>query len=272
MSTLQVLLALGVIIAVGGGAWLLGVRSGERRLRAALERAADPDAPGDPGSLVGVIRGMLQRSWVPRGSEEEDTVRAAVARLHAFISQRLAEPLSRGLEGNDEDLRESVEAALTSVDDLEYFLDELPTDRETANLTKLVRQVTGEYAADWDVLIKVAAPDTPVVVTVGEEPFLDALYLILHNAGQFGGGAPVRVTVDQGGGYGRVVVRDRGPGFTAESLSRAYDPFYSTAPGGLGLGLPHARRVIQAMGGEIHLRNAGDGGAEVEVSVPRAGR
>jgi two-component system C4-dicarboxylate transport sensor histidine kinase DctB len=65
-----------------------------------------------------------------------------------------------------------------------------------------------------------------------------------------------------------VKVRDRGPGFTEEAFERAFDPFFSTTDDGLGLGLPHARRAVEGMGGRIELRNVPDGGAEVELSFP----
>lgn len=65
-------------------------------------------------------------------------------------------------------------------------------------------------------------------------------------------------------------MRDRGKGFSEEAFRRAFDPFYSTSDAGLGLGLPHARKVIESMGGRIELRNVPDGGAEVEISFPTA--
>jgi signal transduction histidine kinase len=66
----------------------------------------------------------------------------------------------------------------------------------------------------------------------------------------------------------RLRIRDQGPGFSAEALLKAQDPFYSTSPGGLGLGLPHAHRAIAQEGGEISLRNHDGQGAEVEVLLP----
>jgi signal transduction histidine kinase len=97
---------------------------------------------------------------------------------------------------------------------------------------------------------------------------MDALYLILHNAARFGGSATIDVTVVHDGSRAVVTVRDRGPGFTEDAFARAFDPFYSTTEDGLGLGLPHARRAVEAMGGHIELRNVPDGGAEVELSFP----
>jgi signal transduction histidine kinase len=97
---------------------------------------------------------------------------------------------------------------------------------------------------------------------------MDALYLVLHNAGRFGQGGTVDLTVSRNGGRSKITVRDRGSGFSEEAFRRAFDPFYSTSEEGLGLGLPHARRVVESMGGTIELRNVPDGGAEVEISFP----
>ena len=102
------------------------------------------------------------------------------------------------------------------------------------------------------------------------EALLDALYLVLHNASVFGNGEGVVSTVSSDGEWGRVLIQDGGPGFSAEALSRAYDPFYTTSEDGLGLGLSHARRAVELQAGRIHLRNRAEGGAEVEISVPLA--
>jgi signal transduction histidine kinase len=99
---------------------------------------------------------------------------------------------------------------------------------------------------------------------------MDALYLVLHNAARFGEGGTIDLSVDQADGRARIVIRDRGQGFTEEAFQRAFDPFYSTSDEGLGLGLPHARKVVEGMGGRIELRNVPDGGAEVEMSFPAA--
>jgi signal transduction histidine kinase len=80
----------------------------------------------------------------------------------------------------------------------------------------------------------------------------------------------VQLTLGEEGGRAFLRVQDSGPGFTAEALLKAMDPFYSTSPGGLGLGLPHARRAVNSQGGEVFLRNGERGGAEVEIRLPLA--
>ena len=108
----------------------------------------------------------------------------------------------------------------------------------------------------------------PVRAEVNAQAFMDALYLVLHNAGRFGGSETVDVTLKTESERAVVRVRDRGPGFTEEAFTRAFDPFYSSTDDGLGLGLPHVRKTLENMGGRIELRNVPDGGAEVEISFP----
>jgi two-component system, OmpR family, sensor histidine kinase MprB len=81
--------------------------------------------------------------------------------------------------------------------------------------------------------------------------------------------APIDVTLRDG----RLVVRDRGPGFDAEDLPRVFDRFYRarSARGlpGSGLGLAIVRHVAEAHGAGVAARNAPDGGAELSLVLAR---
>ena len=48
-----------------------------------------------------------------------------------------------------------------------------------------------------------------------------------------------------------VEVRDSGPGFAPAALERVFEPFYTTKPGGLGLGLSICRSIIEAHNGRL---------------------
>ena len=66
----------------------------------------------------------------------------------------------------------------------------------------------------------------------------------------------------------RVAVRDSGPGLTPVALERLFEPFYTTKPGGLGLGLSICRSIIEAHGGRLWVSANVPRGAIFQFTLP----
>ena len=64
-------------------------------------------------------------------------------------------------------------------------------------------------------------------------------------------------------------VADSGPGISEETRRRVFEPFFSTKPGGTGLGLAVVWRAAEAHGGEVHVLNCPEGGAAFTLRIPR---
>ena len=75
------------------------------------------------------------------------------------------------------------------------------------------------------------------------------------------------------GVYARLTVRDTGGGMDPETLSHAFEPFYTTkAPGkGTGLGLPMVYGVVKQNDGYIDVASAKGQGTVVQIYLPRHG-
>jgi PAS domain S-box-containing protein len=71
-------------------------------------------------------------------------------------------------------------------------------------------------------------------------------------------------------GYVIVAVEDSGAGFTAESQDRLFHAFFSTKPGGLGMGLSICRSIIEAHGGRLSASPNADRGATFQFALPLA--
>jgi signal transduction histidine kinase len=65
-----------------------------------------------------------------------------------------------------------------------------------------------------------------------------------------------------------VAVADSGPGLDAASLERPFEAFYTTKPGGLGLGLPICRSIIESLGGRLWATANAPRGAVFQFTVP----
>jgi PAS domain S-box-containing protein len=66
----------------------------------------------------------------------------------------------------------------------------------------------------------------------------------------------------------RVAMRDRGVGLGADQLEMIFQPFYTTKPDGLGMGLSISRSIIESHGGRLWAENNPDRGATFCFTVP----
>jgi len=118
-------------------------------------------------------------------------------------------------------------------------------------------------------------------VSVDAASITEAIYILLDNASKY---APAGTTITIGAsrdedGEVRVAVSDQGPGIPEELRERVFEKFFrvpgreSHDPhrGGVGLGLPIARRLIEAQAGRIWIQApAGERGTTVVVLLPAA--
>jgi signal transduction histidine kinase len=96
---------------------------------------------------------------------------------------------------------------------------------------------------------------------------------LVGNAVKYGGAARVTV-LGPASGLLQISVEDDGPGLPADQLERVFEPFYrvedsrNRETGGTGLGLPIARNILRAHGGDVVLANRPGGGARALVTLP----
>ena len=65
-----------------------------------------------------------------------------------------------------------------------------------------------------------------------------------------------------------VTVRASGPGLASTTLERVFESFFTTKPGGLGLGLSICRSIVEAHGGRLWASANEPRGAVFQFTVP----
>jgi PAS domain S-box-containing protein len=98
------------------------------------------------------------------------------------------------------------------------------------------------------------------------------LNLLLNAAQATQGRGTIGVGVAHQDGFCVVEIVDDGPGIPPPVREKVFRPFFSTKPGGTGLGLANARRVVEEHGGSIAIECPESGGTRVIVRLPAAPR
>jgi signal transduction histidine kinase len=123
-------------------------------------------------------------------------------------------------------------------------------------------------AANIDIRLY-AAPGVPPAL-LDRDLFRQALLNLMLNAEQAipDGGEIVLQTRSEGDTVCLDVI-DTGKGIDPADLPKLFRPFHTTKPGGTGLGLATARKIVRAHGGEIEVQSEPGRGTKFTIRVPK---
>ncbi len=78
----------------------------------------------------------------------------------------------------------------------------------------------------------------------------------------------IKVSTARDGNSACLSVSDEGPGIAVSDLKRVFEPFFSTKPEGMGMGLSIARTIVEAHGGQLSAENLPGRGAVFHIRLP----
>jgi signal transduction histidine kinase len=97
---------------------------------------------------------------------------------------------------------------------------------------------------------------------------------LIMNAVKYTDAGSVRVEVRHAPEGHAVEVRDTGPGIPDAERARLFMPFEQLSPGtgagGIGIGLPLVKAIVDALGGTIEVESRAGAGTRFTVRLPRA--
>ncbi|HEY1304262.1 MAG TPA: PAS domain S-box protein [Vicinamibacterales bacterium] len=92
--------------------------------------------------------------------------------------------------------------------------------------------------------------------------------LLINGAHAMGGRGELRVIVEAVSAASSVTFADSGPGIPIDIRDKIFAPFFTTKVRGTGLGLPTAKRLVEAQRGTISIDCPSSGGTSVTVVLP----
>lgn len=138
-----------------------------------------------------------------------------------------------------------------------------------SNLTEIVEEMIdffGPTARQANIDIKLYLPADLPTLLLDREMFKQALLNLMLNAQQaMPNGGELTIQAERSSTGVCLSLIDTGKGMNAETMARVFRPFFSTRPGGTGLGLPTTRRIIEAHGGTIEVQSEVDRGTKFTI-------
>jgi signal transduction histidine kinase len=145
---------------------------------------------------------------------------------------------------------------------------------DLAELLRTVLDEASDAAPEISDQLCYEGPDH-LTARVRPQAFKRALTNIIGNAVKYGGSAYVKLVPTQPAARQiKIEVLDNGPGIPPEHMERVMQPFQrletsrNRETGGVGLGLPIARDITRAHGGDLTLANRPEGGARIILILP----
>lgn len=233
---------------------------------------------------VGRMRAEMER--LQRQQQRTDHLRALGA-MAASFSHEFSTPLntakirSERLARRHPDIAHDADfrASHSALDQCEATLRELFDSDQSAfaarfddiDLVSFVRRVCERWQAGrGDLSLSVSAGRSDVSCKAPQVVLAKSLVDLLDNAAEAsrGGSHPIEVEIAASGDHATVSVADRGTGVPPSIKSRLGDPFISTKPGGVGLGLYSANALMEALGGFLKIESRERGGTIITLSIP----
>jgi two-component system sensor histidine kinase PilS (NtrC family) len=118
---------------------------------------------------------------------------------------------------------------------------------------------------DVDVQIEGGAPPVPADADMLRIVFQN---LLINSAHAMHGKGRIRVAVETVDSNCQIAFTDGGPGIPTEVREKIFTPFFTTKSRGSGLGLPTAKRLIEAHNGQIAVTCPATGGTRVVIQLP----
>src|SRR5437773_8300555 len=176
------------------------------------------------------------------------------------------------------DIRRDDQRASEVIRRLRSVLKKTPFEMRNIDLNETVRQVIGfvtAVAQGRDIALKCGTTSADLNVKGDAVQLQQVVLNLIINAMEAISEAEakereVSVTTSLSGTSAEIRISDTGPGIATGDLKNVFNPFFTTKPQGMGMGLAIVRTIVEAHHGQISAANKSSGGALFTIRLPIA--
>ena len=256
----------------------------------------------------GLISGLLRERRRRRLAEVESRLRltelahinrySTVGELTASITHELNQPLGSILTNAETaelilnssspdlnelrdilvDIRRDDQRASEVIRRLRSVLRKTPFEMKCIDLNETVRQVIGFITAmsrARNIILRCVTTSVDLTVKGDAVQLQQVVLNLIVNAVEAISEADssereVSVTTNLSDDIAEISISDTGPGIAAGDLKSVFNPFFTTKPQGVGMGLAIVRTIVEAHQGHVSAANLSSGGALFVIRLPSA--
>ncbi len=258
-----------------------------------IERRSDGDmAHAEPVGHAMILRDITESRRTAEKTIESERFNALTL-LAAGVAHEIGNPLNslhihlqlmqrkvRELDGEVRDeLQESIDIARSEINRLDSIVSQFlkairPSKPQLhpENVNAIVEEAVRFFAPeiqDRDIVVEQELHSGLPSLELDRDQIKQAFYNVIKNSFEaMKRRGIMRIRTDMDASHVLVSFTDTGGGMSAESLSRVFDPYYTTKTSGSGLGLLIVRRIIREHGGELAIESNEGKGLTLTIRLP----
>jgi PAS domain S-box-containing protein len=242
-------------------------------------------AVGGERKFTGILHDLSGRVRIETQLREQSTL-ARLGEMAAVIAHEVKNPLA-GIRGAiqvvssrmpkdapDAPVLKEIVSRIDALDlmmkDLLLFARPPQPKRAPTELAPLVAATANLLSQDpsWGGVEIHVTGEAPVVVADPDMLRIVFQNLLINSAHAMKGKGRIAVNLTSMAGMAHLSFADSGPGIPPDVLDKIFVPFFTTKSRGTGLGLPTAKRLIEAHQGQMSIECPPAGGTTVHVHLP----
>ncbi len=195
------------------------------------------------------------------------------------VNLKLISEALRGRDENSARAAKKIDIVRKETDRLEQILEDFlnyikkaEPQLSSVDINQIVNEMVDFYspqAFSHSITVRSSMSDESLICKADSDMLKQVLLNLLLNAQQsMPNGGELMLRTQKNGPNAVIIISDTGKGIELGNLARIFDAYYSTRPGGSGLGLPTSKKIIEAHNGSIKVDSIPGKGTSFTIQLP----